>query len=281
LKKENKDLHTIHEVGKVPVHVSATKLHLGKTSDNYYIIEALHDLRSDVRFSHRQKVSSLAFLSTSIAHEMKNNLGAIRLILEALLDNDYKNVSDDDKKKYLLMAYNQLVETVKIPERLLKLAQYSENDSVLIDVFSAVKDMMLMLDYDAKRRGIEIITDIAPDLYFTGNDSDFKMVILNLAQNAIKAMPNGGILRVTANKSGKSVILNISDSGIGISADNLKHIFEPFYSANDHAKSSGLGLAIVKSLMEKAKGEISVKSKLQKGTRFTLKFPNAQKSPKS
>ena len=282
LKKENKDLHTIHEVGKVPVHISATKLHLGKIPENYYIIEALHDLRGDVRFSHRQKVSSLAFLSTSIAHEMKNNLGAIRLILEGILDNDYKNIpDDDDKKKYLLMAYNQLVETVKTPERLLKLAQYSENDTATVDIGSAVKDMMLMIDYDAKRRGIDIVTDLSHDLYFIGNESDFKMIILNLAQNAIKAMPNGGILRVTGNKSDKLVILNISDSGIGISAESLKHIFEPFYSANDYAKSSGLGLAIVKSLMEKAKGEISVKSKLHKGTRFTLKFTKAQKTPKS
>lgn len=266
------DLHTIHEVGKLPLYVSASRLIFGKKSDDYYIIEAIHDLSGDVRFSHQQKVSSLAFLSTSIAHEMKNNLGAIRLILEGLLNSDYKDLEDNDKK-YLTMAYNQLVETVKTPERLLKLARYSEADYEQIDVLSSVKDMMLMIDYEAKRRGIVIKTSISPDLMFWGNESDFKMIILNLAQNAIKAMPDGGELNVSGEYKSSNIVLKIKDTGIGIEKEQLKHIFEPFYSANSHAKSSGLGLAIVSSLVEKSKGKISVKSKPNEGAEFTIKIP--------
>lgn len=271
-KKES--LNAIHEVGKKPLYVNAVKLKSDNKNDDFYIIEAFHDLSADVRFSHQQKVSSLAFLSTSVAHEMKNNLGAIRLIMEGILNDEYKDVPDtDEKKKYLLMAYNQLVETVKMPERLLKMAQYSENEVAKIDVYQSVKDMMLMIDYDAKKRGISIITDVEPNLSFMSNEADFKMVILNLSQNAIKAMPNGGELRISANKSKRMVVLNVSDTGIGIGEEQIKHIFEPFYSANSQVKSSGLGLAIVKSLVEKWHGTIGVKSKEGKGTRFTIKFP--------
>ena len=273
-KDDTSDLHTIHEVGKMPLYVNATRLIFGKNKQDYYIVEAIHDLSGDVRFSHQQKVSSLAFLSTSIAHEMKNNLGAIRLILEGLLDNTSKDFDKDDTRlKYLTMAYNQLVETVKTPERLLKLARYSDADYGLIDVASAVKDMMLMIDYEAKRRGIVVITDIASDLSFWGNESDFKMMILNLAQNAIKAMPDGGELKITGIKRSNNMILSIKDTGIGIDEKQIKHIFEPFYSANSYAKSSGLGLAIVSSLIEKSSGTISVKSKVGKGTEFTIKIP--------
>ena len=266
--------HTIHEVGKVPLYLNATKLRWGQNKDDIYIVEALHDLSNDVRFSHQQKVSSLAFLSTSIAHEMKNNLGAIRMIFEGILSNYYADVPDtDDQKKYLQMAYNQLVETIKTPERLLRLAQYSDNENVEIYVSDAINDMLLMIDYDAKRHGIAIKTQLTENLTFNGNEADFKMIILNLAQNAIKAMPNGGELILTTSNNRKNIKISIKDTGIGITPEKIKHIFEPFYSANDNVRSSGLGLAIVSDLIEKMHGRISVKSKVGKGTEFVITIP--------
>lgn len=263
-------LRTIHDVGKVPFYLTAAKLKL--SAKDYYIIEALHDLSGDIRYSHQQKVSSLGFLSTSIAHEMKNNLGAVRLILEGLLESDDSNIPDDDKK-YLIMAHKQLVEAVKTPERLLRLAQYSEDKITEVDAKAAVNDMVLMIDYDAKRYGIAVEADIADNITITANEADIKMIILNLSQNAIKAMPKGGVLSITGTKNNRNVILRIKDTGIGIEASKIKHIFEPFYSANSKAKSSGLGLAIVNSLIEKNKGKISVASKVGVGTEFTLRFP--------
>ena len=270
----NENFHTIHEVGKVPLYLNATRLRWGQHFDDVYIVEAFHDLSNDVRFSHQQKVSSLAFLSTSIAHEMKNNLGAIRMIFEGILSG-YDDVSADknDQKKYLQMAYNQLVETIKTPERLLRLARYSDNEDVEINVEDAVKDMLLMIDYDAKRHGISIKTQLDKNLQFYGNDADFKMIILNLTQNAIKAMADGGELFLGTKAKNNNLYLTVRDTGIGIAKDKLKHIFEPFYSADDNSKSSGLGLAIVSSLIEKMHGRISVKSKVGKGTEFSIRLP--------
>jgi signal transduction histidine kinase/HAMP domain-containing protein len=274
LLNKNKDsLTAIHEVEKKPLYLSAIRL----TNDDKkreLIIEALHDLRGDVKFSHQQKVSSLAFLSTSIAHEMKNNLGAIRMIFEAILENYFGNDKKSEQiNKYLTMAHSQLVETIKIPERLLKLAQYDDLNKTEIDISASIKDMLLMIDYDAKRKGIEIHTKLEKGLSFVENEADFKMIILNLTQNAIKAMPNGGILTIETQRNAHNIYINIEDTGIGISSEKLKHIFEPFYSANNNAKSSGLGLAIVSSLIEKMKAKISVKSKEGKGTKFTIKIP--------
>lgn len=274
---QNEDFRTIHEIRKTPFYLNACRLKWD--NDEEFLIEAFHDLSGDVRFSHQQKVASLAFLSTSIAHEMKNNLGAIRLIFEGILSSYYQDVPDDDKqKKYLLMAYNQLVETIKTPERLLRLAQYSDTENVVIDVENSVSDMLLMLDYDAKRYGITIKTQLEKDACIYGNEADFKMIVLNLAQNAIKAMPDGGELILKNSIKNDSLYLYVIDTGIGIAKDKMKHIFEPFYSSNPKSKSSGLGLAIVSSLVEKFNGRISVKSKEKEGTTFTLKFPLAKKS---
>ena len=279
--KENipEHFHTIHEVGKKPLYLNAIHLRWGQGQNNIYVVEAFHDLSNDVRFSHQQKVSSLAFLSTSIAHEMKNNLGAIRMIFEGILTSYYANIPDDnDQKKYLKMAYNQLVETIKTPERLLRLAQYSDNDNTDIDIETSIKDILLMIDYDAKRHGVSINTQFERHLNFMGNEADFKMIILNLIQNAIKAMPNGGELSISTHRKNNFIHLNIRDTGIGIDANKIKHIFEPFYSANNNAKSSGLGLAIVSSLVEKLHGKIKVKSKIGKGTEFTIQIPTKTNS---
>ncbi len=273
-KNKNEYLRTIHEVNKKPLYVNAAAL---KTNEGY-IVEALHDLSTDVRFSHQQKISSLGFLSTSIAHEMKNNLGAIRLILETLIDSEIKNVDDEDSvKKYLKMAQKQIVEAIRTPERLLRLAQYSEQDVSDIHIESTVEDMIMMIDYDAKRHGIAVKTDIDRNINLRGNEADFKMIILNLMQNAIKAMPNGGELKIDGSQNRRFITLNIQDTGVGIEKDKIKRIFEPFYSGNAQARSSGLGLAIVRSLVEKFNGKIDVKSKLNHGTTFSLKFPVSQK----
>lgn len=266
-------LRAIHEVDKKPLYLNAANLRFADNGKNGYIVEAFHDLSSDVRFSHQQKVSSLGFLSTSIAHEMKNNLGAIRLILEGLLDNEFKDADDaESPKKYLLMLQHQLIEAVKTPERLLRLAQFSEQDEADINVLSAVSDMVMMIDYDAKRHGIDIQLDIEPNLTIKENEADFKMVILNLLQNAVKAMPNGGTLSISGGLQGKHIVLYVTDTGIGIDRIHLRRIFEPFFSGNEQGKGSGLGLAIVRSLIEKAGGSISVKSAKNKGTTFTLKW---------
>ncbi len=274
IKENNDEFHAIHEVGKIPLYVNAAKLQFGRKNNEYYIIEAIHDLSPDVRFSHQQKVSSLAFLSTSLAHEMKNNLGAIRLILEGILsDKDVQKKVDADYKKYLQMAHKQLEEAIQTPERLLKLAQYSDKDVDSIDVEAAIKDIMLMIDYEAKRRGAECKQEVESGLTFSGNEADFKMMLLNLSQNALKAMPEGGTLTFTGRKEGDKVVISVKDTGIGIEPEKIKRIFEPFYSANSKAKSSGLGLAIVNSLIMKAGGNITVKSKVGKGTEFTIKIP--------
>lgn len=278
--KENKtDFHAIHEVGKVPLYVNAAKLNYGPKADDYYVIEAIHDLSPDVRYSHQQKVSSLAFLSTSLAHEMKNNLGAIRLILEGILgDGEVKKSLSKDYYHYLQMAYKQLEEAIQMPERLLKLAQYSDKDVDNIEVSSAIKDIMMMLDYEAKRRGIQCVHNVDDDLRFIGNESDFKMMLLNLSQNALKAMPNGGTLIIGGTKQGSNAVITVKDTGVGIEPEKIKRIFEPFYTANNVIKSSGLGLAIVSSLIAKAGGTISVKSKLGKGSEFKIKIPLKRKT---
>jgi len=103
---------------------------------------------------------------------------------------------------------------------------------------------------------------------------------LNIAQNALKAMPSGGELTIEVTKDRNNVIIEIKDTGTGIEKEKISHIFEPFYSdgKTNRLHGTGLGLAIVKSLVNKAKGTISVSSEVGKGTSFLIKFPKNKRN---
>lgn len=256
--------------------INAAPLYINKEKN--YIVEAIRDLSEDIRFSHQQKLSSLGFLATSVAHEMKNHLGSIRIIIEGLLEKFHKDPKDkSEEKKYLSLINDELNLCVEVPERLLKLAQFSTDMNQEINCTNVINDALSLLDYEAKRNGVEIeFIHPKKELYLIGSESDFKMALINLIQNAFKAMPNGGKLQIEIKQKRQNLEIKISDNGIGIPADKINRIFEPFYSeGNNSARSqgTGLGLSIVKSIIENFHANISVCSKEKEGTCFTLNFP--------
>lgn len=280
----SKSVNIIHIIGSRPFSINAAPLKINKTEnqDDFYVVEIMRDLSGEIRFSHEQKISSLGFLSTSVAHEMKNNLGAIRMILENLLNCDRRTtISDAERDKYLQIIYKQVVSSIEMPESLLRLAQNNHDETQAIDINSAVVEVLALLDYEAKRNGISVqYHNQTHPLIIEGNEADFKMILINLAQNAFKAMPNGGTFQIDVSKNKNTVMIKVIDSGIGIAPEKINHIFEPFYSEGRHARhrGTGLGLAIVKNLVEKFKGTISVNSVVDKGTSFEIKFPKSKRN---
>lgn len=282
--KHLKNVKFVQQFAKHPnkhLSINAAPLIINTNGEqNSYIVEVIRDLSDDIRFSHQQKLSSLGFLATSVAHEMKNHLGSIRMILEAILDKFYKDTPDDnEEKQYLSMINKQLISCINVPERLLKLSRYSNNDQQEIKYINSVKEVIDLLDYEAKRNGVTVELNASDEsLSIIGYEADFKMAIINIIQNAFKAMPNGGQLKInTYQKDKRKNVLEIEDTGIGIPKDKLNRIFEPFFSEgkNTQNKGTGLGLAIVKSIIEKINGTLSVRSQENKGTCFTMEFPSA------
>ncbi len=279
----SKSISFIQNMVGRPLSINAAPLRIRDASDgkDFYIIESIRDLSDDIRFSHEQKIASLGFLATSVAHEMKNNLGSIRMILEGLLATHYKDLPDtNEEKKYLTMIYKQVVSSINIPERLLRLARNNSEDAEVFNIAGSIVEVLSLLDYEAKRNGIMVNCNFEnKDYLISGNAADFQMIILNLAQNALKAMPSGGSLTINLEKDKNYITVHIIDTGIGISLEKIPHIFEPFYSDGHHNRQgTGLGLAIVKSLVEKFHGMVSVESEIGKGTEFTIKFPKHKRN---
>lgn len=276
-KKSNvKVVQQFYEHPNRHLYINAAPLHhAGKEP---YIVESIRDLSDDINFSHQQKLSSLGFLSTSIAHEMKNHLGALRIITERLIDKFYQNKPDDSEdKKHLMLIYNELVNCIAVPERLLKLTRSTGSENQIIDCQNALEDVIALLDFEAKSKGINIKYEACKqETNIFGNEADFKMVAINLILNAIKAMEANGILTIRTQKNNHGKInIEFADTGCGIPPENLNRVFDPFFSnGNEHSpKGNGLGLSIAKSIVERFGGQISVTSTLGKGSCFSLSFP--------
>lgn len=278
---KKKNIRVVQQFANHPnrhLSINAAPLNI---NNKRFVVEVIRDLSDDIKFSHQQKLSSLGFMATSVAHEMKNHLGSIRMIAERVLEKHYPDKApENEEKKLLQLIYNQIVECINVPERLLKLSRFSENELQDINCLDNIKDVTALLDYEAKHNGITIdISEEEKDTYIKGSEADFKMMIINLLLNAIKAIKSDGQIKIGLSAEAKNIIIKISDNGQGISKDKLPRIFEPFYSdgKDNRLGGTGLGLSIVKSIVEKFKGHISVNSEIGIGTCFTLKFPRIDK----
>lgn len=280
LQNNKKQTNTIQQFSHQPNrYLAVNAAPLIYNADKHYIIESIRDLSQDIDFSHQQKVSSLGFLSSSIAHEIKNQLGALRIITEHLISKYFADKSDDaEDKKLLNMIYNEIVNATKVPERLLKLTRNYDVVCTTFDCVAAVNETISLLDYEAKIHGVEInISAPKKEILLVGNETDFKIAAINIILNAIKAMSSKGILNIKIASSAKSGIkISFADNGSGISKENLSRIFNPFFSHGNqtsNSQNSGLGLSITKSIIEKQGGSIEVESTIGKGSCFTFVFP--------
>lgn len=277
LSRRQKSMKVIQQFQAAPnrfLSINAAPLsHNGKEK---FIVESIRDLSDDINYSHQQKLSSLGFLSTSIAHEMKNQLGALRIIMEHLIGKHYSGLPDDnEQKKQITLVYNELLNCISIPERLLNLTRSSQSEEQPVNCAASLRDVIAIMDFEAKSKGISVELKCAADIFIRGNEADFKMVAINLILNAIKAMSPGGLLQIETACSSGSVNISFRDNGCGISPENLPHIFSPFFSEGKLGsdKGSGLGLSISKSIVEKFGGTIGVSSSLGTGSCFSLSFP--------
>ena len=119
---------------------------------------------------------------------------------------------------------------------------------------------------------IKLTTNISPPLPFIFVDPpQIKQILTNLIINAYQAMPEGGELNISAKDEKDKIHLSLTDTGCGISKENIKKLFEPLFTTK--ARGIGMGLPIAKNLMDINEGKIKVKSEEEKGTTFTLIFP--------
>ncbi len=268
-----------HRAGgrEFPVEVHAVLVERsGSAGRERLIVESISDLSDVARLSQEQRLSELGLLAAGIAHEIHNPLGSMRLAIEGLLRNIRHGNADQQRIcSYLEMMNAEIDRCTGVTQRLLLLSRLPQQQAQIVSLNQAVSDTLQLLDFDAQSHGIVQHQDLAADdLRVLADDSDLRMVVLNLVQNAHHAMPDGGSLTVRTHAEGKSAVIEVRDAGLGIPSGMIDHIFDPFFSHRaDGEGGTGLGLAICKAIVERYAGTIEVSSVPDQGAVFSVRLP--------
>ncbi len=288
IKRASTPIKTLHEHQAADGRLIAVEIYAAPMtvevngSKRLMLIESIRDLEKAVQVSHEQKLSEIGELAAGVAHEIHNPLASVRIALDSLTRLPADERAKETQKIFncLSLVDREIDRCIGVTERLLKMSMFAGGETQIVSVNEAISDTLSLLSWEASETGVTIETRLneeAPRIL--ANESDIRIVVLNLAQNAFHAMPEGGTLRVQTERANGTVTLVFEDTGHGIPAVDLQKIFNPFFSRRaDGVHGTGLGLAICKSLIERYKGSISVTSKINRGSRFTVRFPDPDDS---
>ncbi|MGH7889970.1 MAG: ATP-binding protein, partial [Thermodesulfobacteriota bacterium] len=169
---------------------------------------------------------------------------------------------------------------VEIVNKLLSFSRQKEEKFQLVSIDEVIEDTLVLIEHTFQSDGIKIIRHYGKISPIRMNVGEIQQVILNMAINSRHAMPEGGIIGISTELKDDYVKIDFSDTGIGISRENMSRIFEPFFSTKGKAGSksgTGLGLSVVYAIIERHGGRIDVSSEVGKGTTFTILLPNVQR----
>ncbi len=238
------------------------------------------DLRRAKEFHNMEytnKMATIGRMAASVAHEINNPMAIINE--KAGLIHDLVGFSAEfPQREKMLGLVNSIVKSVdrcsKVTHRLLGFAKRMEIRREQINIRELIDEVVGFQRTEALHRNINITYDFADDLPSIVSDrGQLQQVLLNLINNAFAAVDSDGKVDISvACPDRDSVTIAVTDNGTGIPAENLQHIFEPFFSTKREF-GTGLGLSITRDIVEKLGGKIEVESELGKGTRFIVILP--------
>jgi cell cycle sensor histidine kinase DivJ len=227
--------------------------------------------------------SKTRFLAT-MSHELRTPLNAIIGFSEMIVQEDALMLDAARRKEYAQLINDSGQHLLSVVNGILDISKMeSGNFEIAPEPFaprSALINCCNLLALKARESGIDLVTRAPDDLpAMTGDPRAFKQVVLNLVSNAIKFTERGGKVTVSAAVEGSRLMLRVTDTGVGIAADDLKRLGDPFFQAGKtyqrRHEGTGLGLSIVKSLIALHGGELTVQSKIDEGTTVTVALPLA------
>lgn len=217
------------------------------------------------------RLSALGELSAGMAHEIRNPLGSIKGAVE-ILRADYR--PEDPKYEFIQILLKETDRLNLIVQEFLGFARPKQPEFQLADLNEAIESVLTLTALEAKKAGVIVEKRLDPSIGMRSLDMNLlRQAFLNLVLNAIQAMDSGGVLTIVSTLRGDAIEIAVADTGIGISEENRKKLFSPFFTTKKYG--TGLGLAITYRIIENHRGTIDVTSGPGKGTTFTVKIPVA------
>lgn len=220
-----------------------------------------------------EKMASIGLLAAGVAHEVNTPLTGISSFTQMLLEGAD---AEDPKTRLLEKIERQTFRAAKIVNGLLNLARPAQRETGPIDVNAVVNDVLALLEHQLKLAHISVRKDLgSPPPIALGLEYKLQQVFLNLFLNARDAMPTGGWLSISTRRENGRAVVEIGDTGGGISTEHLSRIYDPFFTTKALGQGTGLGLSITYGIVQEHGGTIECASDEGQGTRFVLEFPLA------
>lgn len=220
-----------------------------------------------------EKLAALGTMAAGIAHEIRNPLTSLQLFVQMMAER-----FDDHefREKFTQIVPPEIERLNRIVNDLVSFAKPSKLTREPTQIQDILEKTIRLSEISFKKLNVKVIREFNEVPKVMVDSQQIMQIFLNLIMNGTQSMTKGGILTVKTYYDDiyKKVCVDITDTGIGISEENLKKLFSPFFTTKEGG--TGLGLAITKRIVEEHKGEIKVKSKVGEGTTFTVEFPVAE-----
>jgi signal transduction histidine kinase len=262
LQLERPDGMTYFEVGFFPI---------GKDAEHGLTVTMRNETEKEKlreEMMRLDRLASLGKLSAGIAHEVRNPLTGISLLLDDLHDHSKTGSADQQMIK---KAVNEIDRVERLVNALLNYSSPARAEFRVCDLNQVVNDTVLLMRRPAEKGGVSILLESGEITQFRFDPEKIKQALLNIIRNAVEALAAGGSIRISTQAREESAVITISDNGPGIREEDLPLIFEPFFTRK--GAGTGLGLSITQRIVDEHHGRIRVDSSPTGGTTFTIELP--------
>jgi two-component system NtrC family sensor kinase len=228
---------------------------------------------------HAERLAAVGELAAGVAHEINNPIASILAGVERLARwlKRAGGIEDERRAEASRVLEGLEAEVLRCREttaKLMLLATPYRSVATWVDVNRAARDTLALLNHQMSRQQVKGVADLERDLPpVLGREGGVRGVCMNLAMNALQAMPEGGTLTLRTRRVGERVQIEIQDTGTGIDPAHLDRIWDPFFTTKPVGQGTGLGLSISRQVVHRHHGTITVESEPGRGTRFVVELP--------
>jgi len=218
------------------------------------------------------RLSSLGELAASVAHEIRNPLGAIKGAVEILQDDFPK---EHEKYEFFEIISAEVKRLNRIVEEFLGLARPRQVAHRSLNLLELIRAVSFLVSFKAKKRKVQLAVNIPGHIQVTGDPDLLKQAFLNIFLNAVESIENGGTVSINARDNETDVLVEVADTGPGIPTEVIKKMFKPFFTTK--GEGTGLGLSIANRIFCGHGGSIAAESHAGDGTVMKIRLPKAER----
>ena len=235
-------------------------------------------VRLEEQLQHAEKMASIGVLAAGVAHEVNTPLAGISSYTQLLRE---QTDARDPRAGLLEKIEKQTFRAAKIVNNLLNFSRSAGAELEPLDLNKIVQDVLSLLEHQLEQHHVKVRRELADELpEVRGNENRLQQVFFNLILNARDAMPGGGWLTVlTRVDEGDTVVAEVRDTGVGIRREDIKRIYDPFFTTKGMGRGTGLGLAVTYGIVQEHGGAMFVESAPGQGTTFQVALPALEAPP--